>query len=163
MVLDPENGTPYPADVGNDRYEEVDVASKGVNLGWPCYEGRSRWLRFAASTVCKSLYAKGAAAVRWPVVVYEHDTSGGRSITGGAFYTGDAFPARYRGAYFYGDWQAGWLRVVHFDPSNRLLGKPIPFGTGTSGPVAIRDAPDGSLYYLAFNSSELRRISYGSS
>jgi len=162
MVLDPETGTPYPADVGDDKYEEVDVASKGVNLGWPCYEGRRRWPRFAASAVCKNLYAKGAAAVGWPAVAYEHYTpAGGQSITGGAFYTGDAFPERYRGAYFYADWETSWVRAVHFDSSDRVVGKPIPFATGTSGPVAIREGSDGSLYYLAFNSSELRRIRYG--
>jgi len=161
MVLDQETGTPYPADVGDEKYEEVDVAGKGVNLGWPCYEGRSRWPRFATSAVCKSLYAKGAGAVTWPAVVYRHYTpSGGQSITGGAFYTGTAFPQRYRGAYFYADWASSWVRAIRFDSSRRTVGKPMLFATGTSGPVAIREGPDGSLYYLAFNASELRRISY---
>ncbi len=38
----PTNGVPYIGDVGWNSCEEVNVASRGANLGWPCYQGDSR-------------------------------------------------------------------------------------------------------------------------
>jgi glucose/arabinose dehydrogenase len=161
ITLSPASGTPVVADVGQETFEEVDVAPRGANLGWPCYEGRARAPRFGATSVCRSLYAK-ASAVQLPAVVYRHGApGGGQSVTGGSFYTGTAFPAGYRGLYFYGDWEKGWLRTLRFDASDRLVHGPDPFASGTAGPVAIRPGRDGALYYLAFNANELRRIVYG--
>jgi len=34
------------------------------------------------------------------------------------------------------------------------------FATAAAGPVQLENGPDGSLYYLALNVGELRRISY---
>ncbi len=154
-------GTPYVGDVGEDTFEEIDVARRGANFGWPCYEARVHAVDFAATRLCRSLYAKGASAVQGPALVYRHGTpTGGNSVTGGFFYTGTAFPPSYRGAYFYGDWEKSWLRILHFDAAGRLIGKPVPFATGASGPVSITEGLDGALYYLAFNAGELRRIAY---
>jgi glucose/arabinose dehydrogenase len=162
MVLNPSTGTPIVGDVGQDRFEEVDVARRGGNLGWPCYEGVGHYARFADSDVCTKLYRTGPRAKVGPAIVYRHGVpSGGQSITGGGFYTGKTWPANYRGVYVYGDWERGWMRTLRFDASDRLTSGPEPFVTGAGGPVAIREGPDGSLYYIAFNASQLRRISFG--
>lgn len=163
LALGP-GGTPYVGNVGEETFEEIDVATRGANLGWPCYEGRAHEVEFAGTPLCGSLYAKDASALKWPALVYRHGTpTGGQSVTGGGFYTGASFPPIYRGAYFYGDWERSWLRILRFDSAGRLVGGPENFATGASGPVSISEGPDGALYYLAFYAKELRRITYKSS
>jgi glucose/arabinose dehydrogenase len=152
---------PYLGDVGSDLREEIDVAPRGANLGWPCYEGDLRLPRYVRSGVCRSLYARGRLAVRFPILSYATaDPSGRGSVTGGTFYSGASYPREYRQAYFFGDWGLGWLRYLHVDERNQLQGKVHEFARGTDGPVEIEMGPDGSLYYLAINVGELRRIVY---
>lgn len=104
--LEPRGGA-WIGDVGWNRWEEVNVASRGANFGWPCYESGGRPPEYANGDVCRDLYARGRAAVRFPPLAYERG-----SVTGGVFYSGDAFPRAYRGAYVFGDWSRSWLRVL---------------------------------------------------
>jgi glucose/arabinose dehydrogenase len=72
--FDPETGDLWIGDVGQDRWEEVNVLRRGetgVNFGWDVYEGRDR--------VEEKEPAEGELA--FPVAVYGHDA--GCSITGG--------------------------------------------------------------------------------
>ncbi len=157
--LRPGTNMPYVGDVGWAAWEEVDVGAPGANMGWPCYEGPDVQDGYATYPVCQSLYALGAGAVQAPLVTYSH---GGASaaVTGGPFYSGSAYPAEFQGAYFYGDYAQNWLRVLHVDASDQLVGGVTDFGTELDGPVAIEMSRDGRLYYLAINAGELRRISY---
>ena len=43
---------PYVGDVGWNEREEIDVANRGVNLGWPCYEGSDRPLHYRDTPAC---------------------------------------------------------------------------------------------------------------
>ncbi len=159
FTLRPGSGVPYVGDVGAGMWEEIDVATRGANLGWPCYEGRTRYWRYGRTSECRALYAKGPAAIRMPALAYRHGTpTGGQSVTGGVFYTGTNAPERYRGGYVYGDWEVGWLRILRFDRTGRVVGSPERFATDAQGPVSIQNGPDGALYFLAINASELRRI-----
>jgi glucose/arabinose dehydrogenase len=156
--LRPPSEVPYVGDVGAHAYEEIDVIKRGGNYGWPCYEGPIRTVVYHATAVCKSLYPRGAQAVDSPAYTYPH--LGSESVTGGVFYDGATFPSMYRGAYMFGDWVRGWIKVLNFDATGRRLGAPRSFATDTSGPVAIRNGPNGALYYLAINAEELRRVVY---
>jgi glucose/arabinose dehydrogenase len=152
---------PYLGDVGGNLREEVDVAPRAANLGWPCYEGRVRPTLFINSRVCRSLYARGPSAVRFPIYAYPTAARAGRgSVTGGTFYTGTSYPRVYRGAYFFGDWSRSWLRYLHVDERNRVRGEVREFARKTQGPVEIEVGPDGDLYYIAINVAELRRITH---
>jgi glucose/arabinose dehydrogenase len=163
-------GRPYIGNVGWNAWEEIELAVRGANLGWPCYEARERPSAYASHPLCRALYGKGPAAVKFPLIRYPRG-----SVTGGVIYTGDAFPARYRGAYFYGDWSYSWLRSARVGPDGRLFphdfgahsrtswlrgfsSSPSDFATRAAGPVQIENGPDGSLYYLAANAGEVRRI-----
>ena len=157
--LRPGTTTPYVGDVGWGAWEEVNVAASGANHGWPCYEGGARQGGYEPTAVCQSLYGRGPSAHRAPLVAYDHGGASA-SITGGTFYSGTAFPAEYRGAYFYGDYALGFLKYVKVDAVNALVGGPTDFGTA-GNPVAIEMGPDGSLYYVAIFTGELRRIRYG--
>jgi glucose/arabinose dehydrogenase len=151
------SGTPVVGDVGWLDADEIDVATAGVNLGWPCYEGLEQTHEYKSTERCRTLYASGKTFTK-PVLDLEH--SGGNSVTGGAFVEGEDYPAEYRG-YLYGDWVQGWLRVAPIDAaSGELTGDERDFATEAGGPVAFRIGPDGRLYYLALNHGALYRIEY---
>lgn len=96
----------YIADVGQNRYEEIDVArlEPGLNFGWPVMEG----MHCYASSSCPS------DGFVMPVVEVEHGDAGTCSITGGVVYRGSAIP-EIDGHFFYSDFCAGYLRSFRYD------------------------------------------------
>jgi glucose/arabinose dehydrogenase len=150
--LRPGANTPFVGDVGWNAWEEIDVVRRGFNFGWPCFEGPDRPPEYAEQPVCRALYDGGDKSAQPPLLVYRRG-----SVTGGAFYVGRTFPPRYRGAYFYGDWSRSTLSYLRLD---QVETEGEPFASAAAGPVQIESAADGSLYYLALNAGELRRIVY---
>jgi glucose/arabinose dehydrogenase len=112
-AFDRATGDLWIADVGQDRWEEIDVlpaaalAAGGApaNFGWNVMEGRHC---FRPARDCD---AHGLVP---PILEYGHDE--GCSITGGAVYRGHALPA-LAGAYFYADYCTALLRSVRWDPA----------------------------------------------
>lgn len=157
MTLAPGEGIPVVGDVGWTTADEVSFADAGVNLGWPCYEGRTRTPKYEATSQCAALYASDTEITE-PAIEIPH--TGVNSLTGGVFYTGTAYPSEYQG-YFYGDWAQSWIRRATIDVADGVLeGEPAVFAEGAGGPVDFRVGGDGHLYYLALNFRELRRIVY---
>ena len=148
----PETGKLFVADVGNNKWEEITIAEPGDNLGWPCYEGPEQT---GISPTCGGLYT--GKEHRRPTYAYPHADGRGAAI-GGAFYTGDNFPARYRNAFFYGDFNASTIDVLTFADD----GTPVstPFATNAVAPVRMATGPDGALYVLFIADGTLRRIRY---
>ena len=157
MTLRFPANTPVMGDVGWDTAEEVNVGVAGGNYGWPCYEGSVVQSGYQPKTVCQTLYAQGASAVKAPLVMWTHVGSSS-AVTGGPFYTGTLYPTQYQGSYFYGDYSQGWIRVLRLDSSNNLIGGPFDFASAADGPVNIQIGPDQVIYYIAINTGELRRI-----
>jgi glucose/arabinose dehydrogenase len=151
----PQTNELYIGDVGFNLWEEINVIDKpGLNLGWPCYEGNIRSPVWKRRATCRRLYGHGRAAVRFPLVAYPH-----ASVTGGAFYVGQTWPAAFRGAYIYGDWMQNWLRYLSPADDARTV-RAKDFAEDAAGPVEFRAGPDGDLYYVALNLGQIRRISY---
>jgi len=148
--FDPANDNLWIGDVGQDRWEEVDLRparnlDKLANYGWSRYEGLSVYdpsHRYASKTGQK---------VR-PVLVYSHDH--GCSVTGGYVYRGSGVPAA-RGRYFYGDYCAGtvWSFRVgsHGRASAAAISGQVPglssFGVDGHGELYATSL-DGTLYRL---------------
>ena len=151
------SGTPIVGDVGWLDADEVDVATAGVNLGWPCYEGLEQTHDYESRAQCQALYGSGDE-FREPVIVLHR--SNASSVTGGVFVTSEDYPEEYRG-YVYGDWAQSWLKVAPLDPaSGQLDGGERDFAEDAGGPVAFQVGPDGRLYYLALNYGALYRLEY---
>ena len=110
LTVRPGTGLPYVGDVGWDNFDEIDVAIRGANLGWPCYEGRRRPLHYRDTALCAGLYGRGR--VRFPLVVLPHQLESG-SVTGGEF--------RGPSDYVYGDYGKQWLRTLRVDADDRLV------------------------------------------
>ena len=160
------DGTVIVGDVGWNRWEEVDritPGSQNSNYGWPCYEGgadgSSDEPDFDAFSTCQALDEKGPDAVTAPEFAYDHNA--GSAVVGGPVYDGTAFPAQYRGAYFFGDYVKGWLDYWPMDKTGTFLGQPIRFAS-VANPVDIVAGPDGDLYYVSISKDEVRRVAYGS-
>jgi glucose/arabinose dehydrogenase len=99
-----DSGNLYIADVGQDRREEVDIASAvsgGINYGWNTMEG----------TQCYNAASCSQTGLTLPAFEYDHGTNNvnGCSITGGFVYRGTAI-AELAGHYFYSDYCKGFLK-----------------------------------------------------
>jgi glucose/arabinose dehydrogenase len=157
LTLAPGTGLPVVGDVGWRTADEISAAPARANLGWPCFEGRARTPDYRDTDRCLAMYSRGDRVVK-PSIELRHN--GINSVSGGVFYTGDAYPPEYRD-YFYADWAKSWIRHASIAPAGgRLRDKPSSFAADAGGPVAFRMGPDGLLYYLALNFRELYRIEY---
>lgn len=100
-ALDRATGDLYIGDVGQNKWEEIDVVPlselSGKNFGWNIMEGNHCF----AGSDCKR---EGLVPA---VVEYGHDA--GCSVTGGVVYRGKAIPS-LAGTYFYSDYCTSFLR-----------------------------------------------------
>lgn len=150
FTFDRETGDLYIADVGQDKWEEVDVAPAasrgGENYGWSILEGNHRF---------RGGETKGLVA---PAVEYAHDV--GCSVIGGAVYRGAAIP-ELRGAYFYADYCTGVIRSFRWSAGKvtehvdwtalvnpRLDSKWTSFGEDARGEMYLL-SQDGPVYRFA--------------
>jgi glucose/arabinose dehydrogenase len=146
-------GTIWVADVGQDKYEEVTYLSratqKGANLGWSCWEARSRY----NAARCGS-----GVTYRFPQIVLCHAAvSGcraGRSITGGFVYRGSQYPGA-AGMYVFADFAAGTMwgyRVGDgWTPAHRL-GQVTGFGLSDTREI-YAVTYGGGLYKVGFGTA----------
>lgn len=142
MSFDRETKQLWVADVGQNKLEEVNIVDRGGNYGWNVMEGsqvfRGRPTRMMIP----------------PVFEYPHDMAvGGRSITGGFVYRGQAIPA-LRGAYVCADFVSGrmWaLRREGRETRSRVVAE-------GQGPIAsFAEDPSGELY-LVDHRGAIRRL-----
>lgn len=145
--FDPQ-GRLIVADVGQNRWEELDIVQAGDNLGWNLREG------------FECFHADGRGCGRTdlvaPVLAYGRDL--GTSITGGFVYLGTSVAA-LRGQYVFGDFGSGRLFAITL-PSDRgkpLAGaaelgrwplRPSSFGRDAAGELYVADFLGGGLYRL---------------
>ncbi len=139
------SGRLVAADVGQNRYEEIDFIARGDNLGWKVREAEHC---FDPKTGCTS---EGMVDPIWS---YGRDE--GISVTGGLVWTA---AGELSGRYVFGDYGSGRLwamalpdrvqRVEDVTALGRFRGlKPTAFGA----------APDGSLWVCDFGTDAVYRI-----
>ena len=81
--FDRETGALWLADVGQNKWEEIDLVARGGNYGWRIMEGKHCFLPE------KACHVEGLIM---PVFEYGHD-KGRCSVTGGYVYRGRNLPA----------------------------------------------------------------------
>lgn len=89
--FDKTTGKLFCADVGQDKFEEVDIIEKGKNYGWRIMEGVHCY------KPQKDCNTKG---LELPIAEYSH--SEGNSVIGGYVYRGSK--KEFYGRYFFADW-----------------------------------------------------------
>jgi glucose/arabinose dehydrogenase len=90
------------ADVGQSRWEEIDLVTAGGNYGWPIREGA----HCLDPTACPATGPRGEPLID-PVIEYPNaDQPGGigEAVIGGYVYRGTRVPA-LNGTYLFGDWE----------------------------------------------------------
>ncbi|KAM4742313.1 HHIP-like protein 1 [Anableps anableps] len=99
---DPSTGTGrgrmFCGDVGQNKYEEIDLIVKGGNYGWRAKEGFSCYDR----KLCQNSSLDDIL----PIFDYPHKL--GKSVTGGYVYRGCEMP-NLNGLYVFGDFMSGRL------------------------------------------------------
>lgn len=138
------DGKMYIADVGQNKFEEVSIASNGDNLGWRIQEG---FACFVPSAGCKR------AGLRQPLFAYGRDE--GISITGGVVYHGNKIPA-LKDSFIFGDFGSGKIWALRLENGNTRVTELADtelsistFGTLVDGELAIINYMAGEIYTLS--------------
>lgn len=146
-----DRGTGYLwcADVGQQKYEEINRSTSGkkLNYGWALLEGRHRYPSGALCTSsCKTL----------PIAEYSHSAFGGGNcaVTGG--YVSRRSGASLNGRYFFGDFCSGkvWTIGAGFSAGGSLPSPTVDtsslissFGEGADGRIYLVDQA-GSIFLI---------------
>jgi len=151
IAFGPE-GRGFVVDVGQDRFEEVNVLEAGANYGWNVREG------FECFGVedCPDETPEGEPLVD-PIVAYPHSGQpvSGPAVVGGQLYDGAAVPA-LQGTYVFGDWQPRGNLFVATEGPEGWDAQAVPvLGDVGSSLLRIGTDADGELLVL---SSERREV-----
>lgn len=103
FAFDRETGLLFTADVGQSKFEEIDIIEKGGNYGWNVMEGKAC---FKPPQGCKT------QGLIQPI--FQYPRSEGISVTGGYVYRGTQIPS-LDGAYIYGDYGSGKIWALVYD------------------------------------------------
>jgi glucose/arabinose dehydrogenase len=141
------------ADVGQDRWEEINVIVNGGNYGWRLREGFDGFdpkNPRSAPTNAVTVGADGKPFVD-PVLTYKtlrgrgtESNAFGVTVTGGYVYRGKAIPS-LAGKYIFADWSRSMAI-----PDGTLLVATIPSGSSAGArwsmePLALKEFPNGRI------------------
>ena len=144
----PSNGALFFGEVGWFSFEEINVAQKGGNYGWPCREGMIATPGYNCTTT-------GAID---PIHTFAHIQGNSNAIIGGTF-AGAAYPAAYQGDYFFGELGTGKIFRMKVNAQNQKTSVE-DFLDGADGPVEFVTGPDGSIYYISIFTGSIRKLVY---
>ncbi len=143
MAFDPDTGELWFGDVGQDRFEEVNIASRGSNHEWSYREGREV---FPASSLAGKPPSPHTGVPSPPLYRYRHSDLD-NCVIGGRVYRGRRFP-ELRGRFVFADHGSGrvWALTTPEDgePERELLlriptdaGNIVSFGEDNEGELLL--------------------------
>lgn len=133
----------WAADVGQNKWEEINLIEKGKNYGWRIMEGKHC---FNPETNCDT------NGLVFPIWEYGHNDTGGFSVTGGYVYEGSSAPS-LKGKYIYADYVVGKIWILDYQNgvvTNNLLVKTnyliSTFGIDHNKELYFTDHNKGKIY-----------------
>lgn len=133
----------WAADVGQNKWEEINLIEKGKNYGWRIMEGKHC---FNPETNCDT------TGLVFPIWEYGHNDTGGFSVTGGYVYEGSSAPS-LKGKYIYADYVVGKIWILDYQNgvvTNNLLVKTnyliSTFGIDHNKELYFTDHNKGKIY-----------------
>ena len=145
FAFDRQTNDLYIADVGQDAWEEINIASSTaapINYGWNTMEGME----------CFGAASCDMSGLTLPALAYGH--AEGCSVTGGYVYRGAALP-ELDGHYFYSDWCSGFLRSFVYTGTG--VSEETEWEVGDLGNVvSFGEDADGELYIVSGNGNIYR-------
>jgi glucose/arabinose dehydrogenase len=160
FTINPQTGEPILADVGWTTWEELNVATRGANLGWPYFEGTPQNSGYSTLPQAQAFYNSGQPVIS-PFYTRNHSGSqnpDGRSATAfimGDFYTGNTLPATYNGALFYNDVGLGDVYAAFLNADGTTVSTQV--FDNVQYIVDMETGPDGHLYYASLYGGEIGR------
>jgi glucose/arabinose dehydrogenase len=145
--FDPGTGDLWIGDVGQAKWEEIDVAragQRGLDYGWNIMEG---FHCYQPADGCDQ------SGLTEPVAEYGHDL--GCAVIGGVVFRG-ASQGALAGGYVFGDACSDNLWLM--DPAADGRREPVIAATIGSTLSSINAADDGTVYATSLSSNELLRI-----
>ena len=140
MSFDRATGELWVGDVGQSRFEEVNVVERGGNYGWRLKEGSRSF--------------DGPVRARGLIdPVHQYGREQGQSITGGYVYGGSELPG-LAGAYIFGDYAS--RRIWALGPNHRPGSKRIRLGRAPCRIASFGEDRLGELYILCLEGRILR-------
>lgn len=135
MSFDPLTGRLFVADVGQGRYEEINLVTSGFNAGWSWREGKNAHTPAVAPTLPPAGWTS-----QDPIYEYDHTNDGqgsdavihGTSITGGVVYRGERLPELF-GKYLFCDYNTGFIVALTEGSGGTWTGARIATDSGVSG------------------------------
>lgn len=167
IAFKPGTNTFYINDVGQSKWEEINLGIKGANYGWPTREGFCP-LNVNNPTTCNNNPAP--ATMTNPIAAYPH-VGGQGSVVGGGFVPESIWPQAYEGTFMFFDYGVSKLyrlnvnnTITELDdtvdtPINLVFG---PYNSPTQGATQ-------AIYYInhkgldpggVVGPQELHRIKY---
>jgi len=143
-AFDPK-GRLLVGDVGQDRFEEVDLVAPGDNLGWNTREGRHC---FAPQ--------EGCATQGLVEPIFEYGRAQGQSVTGGVVSLSKQLPA-LAGRYVFGDFISGRLWALPLPDRVRPV-EPLALGKWPILPVHFARDAAGEVYVVDFGAGRVLRL-----
>jgi glucose/arabinose dehydrogenase len=147
ISFDRATGDLWIGDVGQNAWEEIDVAragTSGENYGWNTIEGNHC---FHPPSDCIK------TGLSLPIAEYSHDD--GCTVIGGNVYRGSAQPA-LAGGYVFGDYCSGTLWAI--DPSGDALRKPTVVREGPGSLSSFGEDEAGELFATDLAGGTLLRV-----
>jgi len=148
FAFDRTGGVMYIADVGQDRFEEVNAVAAnrgGVNYGWNTMEAASCF----GSSSCNQ------QGLELPVLFYAR-AGGACAVTGGFVYRGASLP-EIAGHYFFSDYCAGFLKSFQFQNGSAVEQR--TWDVGSVGSVtSFGEDGSGELYMTSSNGRVYRIV-----
>ncbi|MEZ4569832.1 MAG: PQQ-dependent sugar dehydrogenase [Thermomicrobiales bacterium] len=131
-----------------------DGAARGVNFGWPIYEG-FHCFDIPSGMVDENGDCALPPDYKAPIFEYPRGQDGGCVIIGGSVYRGPAIPA-LQGAYLYSDFCSGVVSAAWLDGDNGWQTLPLAdlpglvssFGEDGSGELYVMNISEGLIYKM---------------
>ena len=145
--FDPATGDMWIGDVGQNKWEEIDVVragQKGLNFGWSVMEG---FHCYQPADGCN------LTGLTLPVAEYGHDL--GCAVIGGVVIRGAA-QGRLNGGYVFGDDCSDNLWLM--DPAGDGRREPVIAAKIGRTLSSINAAADGTVYATSLSTNELLKI-----
>jgi glucose/arabinose dehydrogenase len=147
FAIDRTGGVMYIADVGQDRFEEVNAVAAnrgGVNYGWNTMEAAS----------CFGSASCNQQGLELPVLFYAR-AGGACAVTGGFVYRGANLP-EIAGHYFYSDYCAGFLKSFRFQNGSAVEQR--TWDVGSIGSVTSFGEDGAGELYMTSSNGRVYRI-----
>lgn len=141
----------FVADVGQDKWEEVNIVQRGGNYGWRIIEGKHIFDAALATTL-----GQNVSTLKYPIHEYPHGPLG-ISIIGGYVYRGTAYSA-LQGKYVFGDFSTSFGQpdgaLYYIEETRAGIWERFEFNLSSTNRLGryvkgFGEGEDGELYLLS--------------